>query len=150
MLLLGTCLLLHVVFWRWRVVKNHGATLLMIFALPLGFVPFCAPQVDFGLLALIHASLSIAYIQTYPAIEGLSPSLILLILIGKSSKGLTQEELLPFFPEETVWKAKTADLMRSGLISEQNAVIKITAKGKALVFPFIFYRRLLGVGPGKG
>jgi len=156
--LLFVCFLVHIVLWRWRRPRNHGAALGVIFLLPLVVATLFLmiflqtssfPENLFSIL-LLHLSVSSAYILTYPALEGLSPSLLCLLLIGKERTGLTAKELRLRFDETILREQKMQDLLDSGLILESEGKVCVTERGKRFVRPFLLLRRLLGLPLGQG
>lgn len=154
------CLSLHVALWRLkRPSSTHRALFLIFFLIPfvlaaLSFIIYSLPvdglRVWAGAL-LLHLSLGAAYIMSYPAVEALSPSLaITLMLKGAGRGGLGREDLLAAFDNEVVLGPRLADLERAGLITSADGSISITRRGRALVMPFIALRRILGLGEGAG
>lgn len=154
------CLALHVFVWRIkRPVRVHRALFLIFFGLPL-FASISSSivfsiQADglravFGVL-LLHLSLGAAYIMSYPAVEALSPSLaISLMLKSAGASGLGRQDLLRTFSDEVVLGPRLDDLERAGMISSRDGRVSITARGRALVIPFAALRRILGLGEGAG
>lgn len=156
--LFAACFLWHVLLWHRNIPRNHGLALTAIFLIPwlsfavlaVCFSGSAAFRADIFSLAILHLSLSLAYIFTYPALEGVSPSLAILILIEKSRTGLTEEEIARQFDEAVLWDKKLCDLLSSGLVARTGDRLAITAKGKFFTAPFILLRRLLGLPMGRG
>lgn len=154
------CLSLHVFVWRLRRPSStHRALFLIFLGLPiLAAVVTC---VVFSLSAdglrvlagvmLLHLSLGAAYIMSYPAVEALSPSLaITLMLKGAGTSGLGREDLLGIFSDEVVLGPRLADLEQAGMITSSGGFISITGRGRTLVMPFILLRKILGLSEGAG
>jgi len=154
---LSVCFLVHITLWRWRRPRNHGLALVAIFSIPLACTFACLLflHVDIRLndlfpILLLHLSLSSAYILTYPAIEGLSLSLVCLHALGAECAGLTANELLLRVDAASLRDTKIQDLLNSGLIVGSAENLRVTTKGKYFVGPFVLLRRLLGLPPGQG
>jgi len=156
--LFAFCLFVHIFLWRRNLPRNQGPTLLAIFGVPwtiitvvfLFFLKTGRVSEYVCSLALLHLSLSSAYIFTYPALEGLSPSLIILIFIEKTKAGLTAEEVIRRFDATLLWDKKIESLLNSGLVTETEGKLRITSKGKLFIMPFIVLRRFLGLPMGEG
>lgn len=156
--LLLVCFLAHIALWRGRCPRNHGMALIVIFSLPLALAFFSLPFFLKGLflpsdvlsILLLHLSLGSAYILTYPAIEGLSLSLVCLHVLGNECAGLTAQKLLLHVDEASLRETKVRDLLNSGLVVQAEGSLRLTARGKCFVGPFVLFRRLLGLPPGQG
>ncbi len=99
----------------------------------------------------MHLSLGAAYVMSYPAVEALSPSLaITLMCKDAGTGGLGREDLIGIFADEVVLGPRLADLERGGMITSADGSIRITRRGRALVTPFIWLRRILGLMEGAG
>ena len=151
------CLFLHILIWRWRRPRNEAMGLVAVLGIPM--LVFVTVLFCFGCLnlseclavVLLHMSLSSAYIFTYPALEGLSLSLVMLVFIGKTMPaGLTEEALVAAIDKEQLFKEKVQDLLAAGLIAEEDHSLKITGNGRFFVLPFVMIRKLLGLKMGKG
>lgn len=138
--------------------KGEGPALVSAFFFPwlavtlLWFALAKDPSVfdRMALLALLHLSLSTAYVFTYPALEGLSPSLIILTLIEKEASGMTEDQIACHFDVETLWGKKIEGLVGSGLVKETADRLRITGRGRIFIFPYIALRRFLGLPMGGG
>lgn len=152
------CLFVHVFIWRFWHPRRHGLALLMIFVLPIFILAILLPNLwaaftwlDFASVTLFHLSLSFAYIQTYPAVQALSPSLRILILVQTSMPaGMSEAEVLKFFDAEQILDDRIHDLTVSHLVSEINGALEITTKGRLFILPFLLLRKILGLPQGKG
>ncbi|MBI5970585.1 MAG: hypothetical protein HY884_05475 [Deltaproteobacteria bacterium] len=164
------CLCIHVAVWRNRYPKNRPAALLFIFiVLPViaasmlaalsrfaVFMPFDVgtwgiPLIEFTGAYLLHFSLSAAYIMSYPAVEAVSPSLMLALIIGGSNeRGVSIEELISTFDGKFLLEPRIKDLKDAGMVSESKGLLSLTRRGKSFVTPFIVLRRALGLPIGGG
>ena len=106
---------------------------------------------EWSAIYLLQFALSFAYILSYPAIEAVSPSLAISLMVGDSNpQGMLHEDLLHVFDEEIVLKPRIQDLIEAGLIIETNGYFTVTSRGITFVRCFILLRRLLGLPIGKG
>lgn len=153
-----SCLVVHIIFWRLRHPRHHALALVSIFFIPavaiLSTLLFTCPKlqrIDLFAIGLLHAAVSCAYIQLYPASQASSPSMKILRTIHKSMpRGMAAVEIQSVFDPVQVFDARVEDLYHSGLLSKKDSEVTITARGRAFIVPFIFYRKLLGIPPGNG
>ena len=102
-------------------------------------------------VALLHAALSFAYIQVYPASQAQSPSLKILLLVGKAMPaGLAGSEIQAQFKPAELLEERIQDLIDAGLVHEENGFLELTPSGRAMVFPFVVLRTALGLSAGAG
>ena len=152
------CLVCHILVWRKWHPKKHVFALFVVFLVPLiiltPIIKILWPQLsgaDLIAILLLHISLSCAYIQFYPASQANSPSLRILLLVGKSMlMGMTESEICSTFDPRDLFEARIDDLLNSGLIQETNGKLAITNQGRQLILPFIMFRNFLGLPSGKG
>ena len=160
------CLCLHILIWRWWCPRRRVVVLLSLFIiLPLlfiiGYIVLecleCLPSImpftlaEWSMIYLLHFALSFAYILSYPAIEAVSPSLAISLMVGDSNpQGMLHEDLLHVFGDEIVLEPRIQDLIEAGLIIETNGYFTVTSRGITFVKCFILLRRLLGLPIGKG
>jgi hypothetical protein len=98
-----------------------------------------------------HGALSSAYMMTYPAIQAGCPSLKIIRAISSSMpRGMTGQEIIRIFPEESLFSDRFNDLIDDGLISRAGINWKITNRGRFLARFFLIYRRILNLPPGGG
>ena len=151
-------LTLHVILWRWRHPQQQILCFLLLFLLPLpllalglyGFYKYF-PLGNFLSIGLVHIALCCAYIQTYPACQALSPSLMVLLLVGNAMpRGMTEGEICARFASEILLENRIQDLLASGFIRETGGQFEITFRGLLLVSPGIVLRKILGLSAGKG
>ncbi|TAN60540.1 hypothetical protein EPN18_08325 [bacterium] len=124
------------------------------------YLPFIAPITggapyftvyEFLSVYLLHYSISLAYILSYPAIEAVSPTLAISLLVGKAgADGLEYDDILLTFGDDFLLKPRIQDLLDAGLAEKTGNYISITNRGKRLAWCFIQIRRLLGLPAGKG
>ena len=152
------CLVCHILIWRRRHPKRHALALFIVFIVPVivltplvGTVWPQLPLVDLAAVMLLHVSLSCAYIQFYPASQADSPSLRILLLVGKSMPlGMTESEICSIFDPKDLFEARVDDLLSSGLIQKSSGKLTITTQGRVFILPFIVFRNLLGLPLGEG
>ena len=152
------CLAFHIILWRLRHPKRHALTLLLTFFVPLFLVALFMImfRIDvawptLAAVGLLHAAISCAYIQVYPASQADSPSLKVLLLVGKSMPvGMTENEIQASFNEVALLEARIQDLIDSGLAAESGGKLELSPRGRLLITPFILLRRMLGLDAGKG
>ncbi len=152
------CLCFHVAIWRFWHPRRQGLALFSIFLTPVfvltigcSVLPTSFSWPDLASVILLHLSMSFAYIQTYPAVQALSPSLRILILVQTSMPtGMKEIEILQSFPVKEILDDRIHDLIASRLTSETNKVLEITLKGRLFILPFLALRKILGLPPGKG
>ncbi len=100
---------------------------------------------------LMHAALSVAYVQTYPAIREEIPSFrILLTISAAGERGLSRDEVLSLFEGSTLFADKMADLDNDGLLRLVDGRLRLTRAGRLMALVFHRYRRLLGLESGLG
>ena len=164
------CLCLHILIWRWRHPHHHIITLSIIFIIVptaisiVGFIllwfnllPFDIANIisisasGWLLVFLLHFSLSGAYILSYPAIQAVSPSLaILLIVRSYMPDGLAYTELRSHFTVEDLLEARINDLKDALLVTESDGYLRLAPRGFFLIRFTGFLRKLLGLSVGKG
>jgi hypothetical protein len=159
-LLFLCCLLVHVGIWRVRIPDRDAVTLFAIFlAAPGGVLAFALSRggvAGMSLTALaaaflLHLSLSMVYIASYPAAQAISPSLDILLIIASSGSGrLTEEEISGNYDDAKLVTARIDDLRRSILVTQEGEHFALTPAGKGIVGLFSSYRKALGLVPGEG
>lgn len=152
LLLFIAAFLLHLIIWKIRIPRRQTNTLLGIFfgIYILGILLFVRPEFFEGLYIFVFfASLTLAYIITYSAVEVDSPSLSLVMAFNKSASfGLSRENISEFMTDEKLVIPRINDLVRDKLIYVDSGKYKLTAKGKNFIIIFILYRKLLGAQKG--
>ena len=98
-----------------------------------------------------HAALSSAYIMTYPPIQAGCPSLKIVLAVRRAGKqGLSSDEIIGLFSEETMFSDRFNDLIEDGLVSWKYDTWGISGGGRLIARFFIFYRKLLKLPLGEG
>ena len=151
------CLALHVIVWRWHHPRQHALALLSVFVVPLlGFGAFFlgwhhGALLDVAAIGLLHMALACAYIQIYPAVQAFSPTLVILLLVDKSMpSGATREGLSARLDDRFLLGERIADLVDAKLVREADNQLALAPRGYKLIQFFIVFRRMLGLGLGKG
>lgn len=109
------------------------------------------PITDWLGIYLLHFALSTSYILSYPAIEAVSPSLIILLMLGNSkSSGLTYDDLLRSFDNKGLLQPRIKDLIEAGWVIESDGFLSVTFRGIIILLFYMFLFRLLGMSRGKG
>ncbi len=151
------CLCLHVLLWRLRHPHHHVGALLSVFFIPgavlIGLIALGCRQLtlaDLAAIAILHTALSCAYIQIYPASQADSPSLKILVLVGRSETGLTAEEIRSFFDPKTLFSDRIHDLLNAKLIYQSGEKLALSSKGEKMIAPFLMLRKALGLPAGRG
>jgi hypothetical protein len=171
-------LFIHSLLWRIRRPQRDVFALFMLFGLlaplpvlllfsllstPGGseFAAACA-FVDASGALLLYCALSASYILTYPALQARCPSLRMVLHIERAgSRGLSMAEVAALFSSADLVTDRLDDLLASGLVSRKDGPgrgsgrnnevpLRVTLRGALLLRPFMFFRRLLGLGPGTG
>ena len=151
------CFILHIFIWRLYHPHRHALALLGVFFLPLaaliplvGFLRALA-GVELFAVALLHAALSCAYIQVYPASQAQSPSFKILLFVGKAMPaGLAELEIQAQFKPAELLEERIQDLIDAGLVREENGFLELTPSGRVMIFPFVVFRAALGLSAGAG
>ncbi len=96
--------------------------------------------------AVLLASLALAYIVVYTAVEVDSPSLSMVLRIGEAGEGgIEPERLAAGFGDERLVLPRLRDLVRSGAVSCEGDVYRLRAGGGALVALVVLWRRVMGL-----
>lgn len=157
------CLAVHVVVWRIRRPGNRPMALFIIFIIlaPMvtGIIGYFLPGIVDGVdslagwaaVALLHLGLSFSYILTYPAIEAVSPSLVITLMLADSGpEGLAKNELSGIFEDEVVLSPRLKDIEEAGFAVESSGTYTLTPRGAAITRFFITLRKVLGLPTGAG
>jgi len=159
------CLTAHVLLWRVTLPRHRELALFSVFLiLPLiafsvylilvsigglegGYVP---ETLRAGAILLLPYALSSAYILSYPAAEAISPTLVIALYLGKAGTWVERRELEALFPEESILDPRINDLLESRLAALHGSTLRITSRGRVLVFFFRVFMRFIGMRPGRG
>jgi len=148
----------HVILWRLQRPEKQILTFALIFLLPIlvyllwqRFGSQTRSWLDLFSVTLLYMSLTVAYIQTYPAVQALSPSLRILLLVGNAMpKGITEGEILGAFDPKQLLEDRIQDLLDARFVQESEGRLEITPRGSLLILPGALLRRILGLPVGKG
>ena len=142
--------------WRIRRPRNSGVALLSVFAAvaALGAAAFAiwtwlhggsAHWPSLAQAALLYFAGMAAYINTYPAIEADSPSLVLMQEIQRAgAAGLAREEIMQIFNEKIVLKPRVLNLVDEKMAVRHGDRISLTARGRLIADVFWHFRKLTG------
>lgn len=158
------CLCIHIAVWRVARPSRDAIMLFLIFILlPIGIlicryialwlVSWDLPWsvTDAAAVMLLHFSLSAAYIAGYPAVQAISPSLDILLIIGSSAEGrMNEDDIIRAYRETALVLDRVEDLKIHSLITEQNGIYTLRPYARHIVRFFIRYRKMLGLPVGEG
>ena len=140
----------HVVAWRWIAPRRE---LPWLFVILLG-VPAAAWACSPGNVRafVVAASLSLAYIQTYPAAQARSPSLVILSAARRHARRgcASRDDLAAAVRADMSLDVRFADLDRERLLEASAAGPRLTTAGRLLAGAFVAFRRALNLGQGAG
>jgi hypothetical protein len=153
------CLGVHVVLWRVARPRSDMRGLFGIFlvapsgvALPVVAVDALAPGagfpdgLDVAATLLLHWALSFAYIQSYPAVQAVAPSLEIAYAVRRSMpRGLSRDELLARLNTKALVQDRVEDLVADRLVRLENDRYVLTPASAILVRFFLGLRALLGL-----
>jgi hypothetical protein len=148
-------LIAQIVIWRiWAPKKQLFWLFSLFFCLPLFILMACANRFELTLLdslaaALLWLALAAAYIQTYPALKEDIPSFRLLLLLEKHP-GMSKEAIIEAMKQENLFSAKLDELENDTLLVNKKGRLGLSPAGRKLADFFYFYRKMLGLKPGKG
>ena len=152
----------HIAWWRWRRPPADIPAILAVFLVfpAIGYAALAswsvlsplAPLTPFecGAAFLLHAAASSAYIQTYPATQARSPTLSILIALGRAPGGLDRAGIVAALASSGIVGARVQDLRRNALVRKDGERLVLTAPGKLLARAFGSYRRWLGLASFGG
>lgn len=151
-------IVVHVAVWRLRRPRNRPLALAVVFfavlPAPLGllasFGPFHIDPAGWFAVVLLHTALAAAYILSYPAVEAMSPTLVVALMVGRSAEGVDREDIVRFFEECAVLEPRINDLLDSRFIARTGGGLTLTPAGRAVTAFFIAFRRVLGLPTGGG
>lgn len=157
-LLFAASFALHWILWTTRRPVKEIFWLITLFVIvPLGALCF---GVAFGLLGLTEAAaiglldlaFSGVYIQSYPAIKTDIPSFCILTAIAQSGeRGILPEEIRRVLADERrLISDKLDELKGDALIETDGDLVRLKPLGRLVARVYLCYRRILGLGIGKG
>lgn len=143
-------ILLHVLAWRWLAPRRE---LPWLFIILLG-TPAAAWAIASGHVRtfIVAASLSLAYIQTYPAAQARSPSLLILVAARRiAAHGCaTRDDIAAAVQADVSLGARFSDLDRERLLEQTADGPRLTTSGRLLAGAFVAFRRVLNLSQGAG
>jgi hypothetical protein len=147
----------HIVIWRIRPPQRQlGALLLVFFAFGAGAVLLLLsplgveirsgyPSMRIAMVFLLFGSFSSVYFILFSAVEGKSPSLMMIDQIyRRGQRGIGRDELLTELAGYSFAQARINDMLRDGLAVMDGDKLKATKRGRGLVRLILTYRQLLG------
>lgn len=147
----------HIVVWQFVCPRREMLWLFALFLLSPAIVAIfvavsgLASMLEVLAIWLMHVALSMAYVQTYPAIREEIPSFRILSAISAAGeRGLDRDEVLSLFEGSSLFTDKMSDLDNDGLLRLVNGRLYLTRAGRLLAAIFHRYRRLLGLESGLG
>jgi len=157
-MLLGSSLLVHLIWWRIALPKRQTRTLLVVFTTtPLVVVTIVAVAgyplhlsiSSISLVALFHASCALTYIALYSAIEQQSPTLAIVSRLSKSGNaGCTTDQLQASFGQEMPMENRLALMEQSAWLRTDGDQLRLTDEGR--FFARLFDRAAQVFGLSKG
>lgn len=155
----------HIAIWRRSLPKRGINMLFKIFIVTFFAVALTTPLFsrlitsagylvphslyEYMKLAMIVASLAVAYTISYSAVEADSPSVTIMDIASRSGdNGVSEEELNNVMADGQIITPRIEDLLNDGLTCVGNDKYKLTDKGRMFVYSFILYRKLLGIPKG--
>lgn len=156
---------IHLLVWRVRLPARHTRAILGIFFGTLAVVllllpriaarwpaigiPFPVPGASYLSIAGFVTAATLAYMITYTVIEVDSPSLVMALEIDRAGPdGLPEAEFERTMNDALLVDPRIRDLLRDGLIREEEGLYRLTPKGERMGRLFTLHRRLLGAGKG--
>jgi hypothetical protein len=155
---------LHFLVWKVHLPKRQVKTFLQIFFLVLFFFLLgliwagkvfpSSSILPHGIWELVHISvltisIILAYMMSYPGIEGDSPSLVIVIAISNAGpEGLEKTILKQNLNDDLLVRPRVRDLLLDKMAYSKGGKYFLTTKGKVMARIFIFYRNLLYLPKG--
>lgn len=155
-LLFASAMVAHVLLWRIALVKKEilwlFATLLLCPLLLVTAAIACgyAEIMEGVAIVLVHTSLAVVYIQTYPALREDIPSIRILMLVDSHPGGMDRMDILSQLDGAQFLETKIDDLENDVLVASDGEVLRLTHTGTLLAVIFGLYRRLLGASSRQG
>lgn len=154
LLLVAFCV--HLALWRVRLPTRQLPTLLAVFfavAIGWGLTPPARlwPLVELLHLAILYVAVTLAYVITYTAIEGDSPTLSLMYFVTATGEaGLPAAEMDAFIVARPFIQTRLETLISAGRIVEKDQRYFVAGEGSAFFRLILAYRKLYGVVPRGG
>jgi hypothetical protein len=159
---LALALAVHVAWWRWARPRADIPAILTVFLvapaiayLALALRPLAASSTGAWLALspveclaayVLHAAIGAAYVQTYPATQARSPTLAILMALGRTPEGLDRAGIVAALDASGLVGERVEDLQRNALVRREGDRLVLTGAGRVLARAFGAYRRWLGLG----
>lgn len=148
----------HILIWRRRKPSRQILAFALLFLIPLLLTPTLLGILQLKLTFqewaasyLLYLSLVGVYIQTYPAVLAISPTLQVLLLVGDALPlGLTEKQITNRYDTRFLLGDRIDDLLGSGFVREKKGKVEITFLGSLLILPSVLIRRIFGLPMGGG
>jgi len=151
----ATALVAHVVVWRIRLPRKPYVVMAAIFLVVVPALAAVLPAVavlpwnwrtdSAAIVAALmcHLALSLAYIETYTAVEADSASLtIALFLADAAGRGRTREEIQALFSDDFVVGTRLTSLVQTGFLERRGERLVLAEKGRKVARLYAFVRKL--------
>ncbi len=153
--LFGFAWLLHLLWWRWRLPRNHTGALLVVFAVapPIATLLWIAcggPHLigfrDLPGMALLYLGAAGCYLIAYTAIEETSPSLAIFgTLRAAGSAGCSRDELSAVITDGNFVKPRLDALRRDGILVAAGDGYVLSQRGKKAAHLAMLVSRIFNV-----
>ena len=141
---------IQIFIWKFFYIKKEIFLLLLLYIflpivinITLVFLEHIA-IVDFCLLFLFTFFISLAFLQTYPALKEDIPSIKIVFLIERNKKIKFQDLIDRLNSNLNIIQRRHLDLNDDHLIVKQNKKYRLTYAGLLIAIFFNFYRKMLG------
>jgi hypothetical protein len=155
----AACLAVHVALWRLARPRSDMRALFGIFFVAPSAVALLvvasgalAPGaglpdgLDVAAALLLHWALSAAYVQSYPAVQAVAPSLEIAYAVRRSMpRGLSRHELAAQLNTRALVRDRVEDLVTDRLVRLERDRYVLTPASATLVRFFLGLRALLGL-----
>ena len=143
-------LLAHVVVWRMVRPRREVPWLFLIMLGVPAAAWWAAPSQTRTLSVAL--ALALAYIQTYPAVQARSPSLVILGATRRLAIHgcVTRDMIADAVRADMSLAARFSDLDRERLVERTGDGPRLTRAGWFLAVVFVAYRRIINLGAGAG
>jgi hypothetical protein len=155
----AACLAVHVALWRRARPRSDTRALFAIFFVAPSVVALVAMAVgalapraglpdalDVAATLLLHWAFSAAYVQSYPAVQAVAPSLEIAYVVRRSMpSGLSRDELVAQLNTWALVRDRVEDLVTDRLVRLERDRYVLTPASATLVRFFIGLRALLGL-----
>lgn len=147
--------LLHLLWWRWRLPRNHTGALLVVYAAaPFAAIllwmacgsPYIVGLRDLPGMALLYLGAVGCYLIAYTAIEETSPSLaIFSALQAAGTAGCTREDLSAVITDSNFIKPRLDALRRDGILETVADGCILSPRGKKAAQLAMLVSRLFNI-----